>query len=71
MKGSKIISFIAGATIGSVVTWYLTKTKYQQIADEEAESFRTKLADIKKELKKEEKVYARNKMSKLWKSISN
>lgn len=32
------LSFVAGAAIGSVVTWKLVKTKYEQIAQEEIES---------------------------------
>lgn len=32
--------FLAGGAIGSVVTWKLVKTKYEQIADEEIESMR-------------------------------
>lgn len=35
---SKIIIFTAGAAIGSVVTWKVVKTKYEQIAQEEIES---------------------------------
>ncbi len=32
--------FLAGGAIGSVVTWKLVKTKYEQIANEEIESMR-------------------------------
>ena len=32
------LSFVAGAAIGSVVTWKFVKTKYEQIAQEEIES---------------------------------
>jgi len=35
---SKVIVFAAGAAVGSVVTWKLLKTKYEQIAQEEIES---------------------------------
>lgn len=35
---SKIIIFATGAAIGSVVTWKLVKTKYEQIAQEEIDS---------------------------------
>lgn len=35
VKGS---IFVAGAAVGSVVTWKLVKTKYEQIANEEIES---------------------------------
>ena len=34
----KLFIFTAGATIGSVVTWNVLKTKYEQIANEEIES---------------------------------
>lgn len=33
-----VLSFVAGAAIGSVVTWKFVKTKYEQIAQEEIES---------------------------------
>ena len=32
------LSFVAGAAVGSVVTWKLLKSKYEQIAQEEIES---------------------------------
>ena len=35
-----IIAFAAGAAIGSVATWKVVKTKYEQIAQEEIESVR-------------------------------
>ena len=35
-----IISFAAGAAIGSVATWMLVKNKYEQIAQEEIEEVR-------------------------------
>lgn len=35
---NKLFIFAAGAAIGSVVTWKLVKTKYEQIANEEIES---------------------------------
>lgn len=34
----KVFIFIAGAAVGSAVTWKLLKTKYEQIANEEIES---------------------------------
>lgn len=37
-KLSNVIMFISGAAIGSVVTWKLVKTKYEQIAQEEIDS---------------------------------
>ena len=42
--------FIAGITVGSAVTWYMTKTYYQQIADEEIESVKEEFLKIKKEV---------------------
>lgn len=35
---SKVFIFTAGAAIGSAATWYLLKTKYEQIAQEEIDS---------------------------------
>ena len=35
---NKVFIFAAGAIIGSVVTWKIVKTKYEQIANEEIES---------------------------------
>ena len=51
---SKVFIFAAGAVIGSVVTWRLLKTKYEQIANEEIESvkevfFKNKPTDEKKD----------------------
>lgn len=37
---SNIIIFAAGAALGSVVTWKLVKTKYEQIANEEIQEIR-------------------------------
>lgn len=46
---SKIIVFTAGAAVGSVVTWKIVKTKYEQLAREEIESvkeiYSTKMCD--------------------------
>lgn len=46
---SKCLIFAAGAAIGSVVTWTLVKTKYEQIANEEIESVREFYAQKDKE----------------------
>lgn len=35
---NKLFAFVAGATVGSLVTWSLVKTKYEQIANEEIKS---------------------------------
>lgn len=40
MKKYAFLAFIAGAVIGSVATWQLTKKKYEAIAEEEIESMR-------------------------------
>lgn len=46
---SKFLIFTTGAAIGSVVTWKLVKTKYEQIANEEIESVREYYANKDKE----------------------
>ena len=46
---SKFLIFTTGAAIGSVVTWKLVKTKYEQIANEEIESVREYYAQKNKE----------------------
>jgi hypothetical protein len=50
---SNIAIFAAGAAIGSVVTWKLLKTKYEQIADEEIESVKEVYAKKEAEKKAE------------------
>ena len=35
---TKVLIFVVGAGIGSAATWYIAKTKYEQIANEEIES---------------------------------
>lgn len=42
---NKAFIFIAGAVIGSVVTWKLVKTKYEQIANDEIESVKERFRD--------------------------
>lgn len=42
---NKAFIFIAGAAIGSVVTWKLVKTKYEQIANDEIESVKERFRD--------------------------
>lgn len=41
------IAFIAGAAIGSVVTWKVVSTRCERIANEEAQSFREELAKLR------------------------
>lgn len=38
MNAKTVIAFIAGVTIGSLVTWKFVETKYKHIADEEIKS---------------------------------
>lgn len=38
MKAMPIITFVVGAAAGSVATWFLLKTKYEQLAQEEIDS---------------------------------
>ena len=40
MDKKVIFSFLIGATVGSVTTWKLLKTKYEQIAQEEIDSLK-------------------------------
>lgn len=46
---SKIIMFVAGAAVGSAVTWKLVKTKYEQIAQEEIDAVREVYYSCKEE----------------------
>ena len=48
---NKAFIFIAGAVIGSVVTWKLVKTKYEQIANDEIESVKERFRDIEMTVK--------------------
>lgn len=52
MKGKGFICFVAGAAIGGATAWYLTKRKYEELNEKDAESFRKKLQELKE--KKEE-----------------
>lgn len=49
MKGSVFVSFLAGASIGGAITWYVTRHHYNKLRDQEAESFVAKLRELKKE----------------------
>lgn len=46
-------TFVAGAAIGSVATWYCLKTKYEQIAQEEIDSVKELFNERNKEASKE------------------
>ena len=47
----KFFLFTAGAAIGSVVTWKLVKTKYEQIAQEEIDSVKEEYASLMKSMR--------------------
>lgn len=47
----KIFLFAAGAAIGSVATWKLVKTKYEQIAQEEIDSVKEEYANLMKSMR--------------------
>lgn len=51
---SNILLFVAGAGVGSAVTWKLVKTKYEQRAQEEIDSYREVCAKYYKGRAKEE-----------------
>ena len=51
---SKVFIFALGAGIGSLVTWKIVKTKYEQIAQEEIDSVIEKFAPRKEKEEKEE-----------------
>ena len=48
---SKVLMFVAGATVGSVVTWKLLKTHYEQLAQEEIDEIREFYTDRNSEEK--------------------
>lgn len=54
-KVLSVITFVAGAAIGSLVTWKVTKTKYEQIAQEEINSVKEVFTVKKGEDASEEK----------------
>ena len=51
---SKILIFAVGATIGSLVTWKLTKKKYEQLAQDEINAMREYYLKKKEELNERE-----------------
>ena len=53
---SKFIIFTAGAAVGSAVTFVLLREQYKRLADEEAESFRKELSNIRKSFLEEQPV---------------
>lgn len=42
----KVLVFAAGAAIGSIITWKIVKTKYEQIAQEEIDSVKDEYASL-------------------------
>lgn len=50
-KSTNFMLFIAGAAVGSVVTWFYTKKKYELIAQEEIDSVRDVFSKRKSEIK--------------------
>ena len=53
-KFINVLMFAAGAAIGSVVTWKVVKTKYDQIMQEEIDSIKETFADIYSDSQDEE-----------------
>lgn len=49
-----LLYFVAGAGIGSAVTWYLVKDKYREIAEEEIDSIKERYAKKEKALAPED-----------------
>lgn len=51
---SKVLLFVSGACVGSVVTWKLVEKKYQQIAQEEIDSVKEALGFVNEPMKEDE-----------------
>ena len=49
MNKFSIITFVIGAAVGSAVSWYLTKQKYESIIDEEINSVKEVFSTIKEQ----------------------
>lgn len=47
MSKSAFVGFTMGAVIGSALTWYFVKTKYERIADEEINSYKEAIGRIR------------------------
>lgn len=54
MSKSSILAFIFGAAIGSVITWRLVKTKYEQYADNEIKEMKEYYSSKTENRKKQE-----------------
>ena len=53
-KLAGVVTFIAGAAVGAVASWYFTKNKYEQIAQEEIDSVKEAFLGAPAEEKDEE-----------------
>lgn len=53
-KGTTIFAFVLGAAVGSVVTWKIVKTKYEQIIQEEIDSMKEYYSNRYKKLSEQE-----------------
>ena len=53
-KVTHIFAFLAGAAVGTAVSWKLLKTKYERIADEEIESVKESFSNGEPDPEKEE-----------------
>ena len=60
---SNLLLFVTGAAVGSVVTWKLVKTKYEQLANEEIESVKAVFNRRAKESKEKLEDYCSNDVS--------
>lgn len=55
---NKALIFVAGAAVGSAITWKVVKTKYEHISNEEVNTIREYYANKKEDTFKEESVSA-------------
>ena len=62
-----LLFFVAGATIGSVVTWKLIEKKYKDLADEEIESVKETFKNRKQRITKDEVKETVEKVINKWK----
>lgn len=74
----KILSFILGAAVGSLVTYKIVEKKFKNIADEEIESVKEKFKERKEEIEfklecsnKEEKRKEGKQLSEIFKNYKN
>lgn len=67
----KLLYFVTGAAVGSLVTWKLVKDKYEKIANEEIQSVKEALSNKAKSSEHETEQTADNKSDKLATEYSN